>query len=569
MDKQRSVSERPRVTLLNFLKERPIISLIGFVLLSIVIVGVSATLAQSSLITLFGGDVLEVSCDGRGFQIERDSRTAVTLNCQPGAGNPDPTSTPIPNPTNEPTPDPTSPPPPSPTPPPGNAILPYPDAPACEDIGVAHDNRSWHGIWDEQNGCHWNHEHKDNPHTGDHLFGTEYYNLSGGEVSYPWQTYAGADSLYTLNDGNPNPETWSFPAAPSDPNAFENGFKHNGYFWRVDLGEEGCTTGDYALSENCLESFRLQGHGSGSHGGAVTTFHSIYIQGLAQTLSNGCDNSQGAYLADGSLNPAACFGSVGGWIDFGRLRMKGMDQNDPNSRYVLPGDNPDYYSLPVVVRPYRSHPCTGVNCTPGDTGANVLHSWNSSGNYLVPAFSAQPRLYYGYGFHIDDGWGPFDTSAADIKKANGANVLTCGTDFSTCEYNSSHTAIFRAYIAVPEELDGTVYDQDGQANGFVTMRGFANRYGDINSYTNAAGQLIGECSQPSTDCVPFVFSHFPVKEAGYRGNIVQREPEPGFRTSDMTEYDIYFCNGEPCDPLLPDGRKNANAVPAGWIKFPN
>jgi hypothetical protein len=580
MNKQtekRRIPRQKRVNLIWIFKANPVYSVVGLTFLAISILAVSITLAQSNLITLFGGDTLEVTCGGRGFQINRNSRTDVTLECQQNANNPNPTETPLPVPTSEPSPEPTvepnptSEPTPDPTAPPpvGNPIAPYSDAPSCEEIGVPHNDRAWHSIWNEQNGCHWNHEHKDNPHTGDHLFGTTFYEWANGEISYPWQTYAGAGSLFTLNNGNPDPTTWTFPAPPSDPAKFENGAKHNVYFWRVDLGEDGCTSGDYALSENCLESFRLQAHGSGNHIGAITSLHSMYIQGLAQTMSNECDNSLGAYLPDGSLNPSACFGSIGGWIDFGRLRMKGMDQNDPASRFYLPGDNPAYDSLPIEVRPYRSHPCTGPACTPGDTGATVLHSWNSSGNYLVPTFGTEPRLYYGFGFHIDDGWGPFDTNAADIMSDKGLNALTCGLDFSNCEFNSSSMGIFRAYLAVPAELDGTIYDQDGQVNGFITMSGYSNRYGDIMTYNPANGTTTGSCAEAGLDCVPFIFSHFPVEEAGYRGNIIQRTPEPGMRNSDMTEYDIYFCDGLVCNPEDGNGRDNQNAVPSGWIEFPN
>lgn len=106
------------------------------------------------------------------------------------------------------------------------------------------------------------------------------------------------------------------------------------------------------------------------------------------------------------------------------------------------------------------------------------------------------------------------------------NVLACGLDFENCEFNSSRMGVFRAYIAVPEDLDGSELDQDGRVNGFVTMRGFATRYGDIVAHTKANGDRAGSCTEPGLDCVPFVFSHFPVQEAGYRGNIIQRTPQP-------------------------------------------
>jgi len=58
--------------------------------------------------------------------------------------------TPTPSPNVEPTPS-------------GESIEPYAGAPACEDIGIEHDARAWHGIWNPQYGCHWDHEHKRNP----------------------------------------------------------------------------------------------------------------------------------------------------------------------------------------------------------------------------------------------------------------------------------------------------------------------------------------------------------------------------------------------------------------------
>lgn len=563
-NRQREVGSTEKRRPLQILKKYPSLSILGFVFVIALAVGVTVW-ANSTSISLTGGDELVINCDGRGIQLERNSRRDVTVNCMPGNGGGGGGTNPTPVPTNEPpveptavpteppvdptpvpteppvdpTPDPTAEPTSPPPPPSGDPVEPYVGAPACDEIGLVHDDRAWHGIWDSEHGCHWDHEHKDDPSTADHLFGTDYYNWAGGEISYPWQTFAGANYL------NPNA-----PAANSG--LFENDGKHNVYGWRVDLGEEGCTSGDYALSPNCLENFRLQYHGSGNHLAAVTIFHSMFIEGHGQTLSNDCDNSS-------IDNPNRCYAAVGGWIDFGRLRMKGMAQNDPASRFFLPGENPLYDTKPVNLRPYRSHPITTI-----PTGAQTLHSWNSSGNYLVPEYDNTPnnRIYYGFGFHIDDGWGPFDP---DNLSGNGFEHITCGTDanyMEDCEFNSSSVGIFRAYITFPDYFDGSVYDQDNKA-GFVTIRGYASRYGEINTYQDANGNWVGNCTAPSLDCVPVVADNFPVDEAGYRGNIIQRVPEPGVRTSDMTEYDVYFCGDQVC------AETDRDAVPSGWIEFPN
>ena len=60
-------------------------------------------------------------------------------------------------------------------------IEPYPDAPAC----ASHDDRAYHSLWDAERGCHYDHQHGDDPHELDYKLGTDIYGLMGGEISYP------------------------------------------------------------------------------------------------------------------------------------------------------------------------------------------------------------------------------------------------------------------------------------------------------------------------------------------------------------------------------------------------
>jgi hypothetical protein len=64
------------------------------------------------------------------------------------------------------------------------AVAPYAAAPECTN----HDPRKWHGLWNGQLGCYYDHEHGDNPHEVDDIFGTQFYAIAGGEISYPWAT---------------------------------------------------------------------------------------------------------------------------------------------------------------------------------------------------------------------------------------------------------------------------------------------------------------------------------------------------------------------------------------------
>jgi hypothetical protein len=40
---------------------------------------------------------------------------------------------------------------------------PYPEAPLCPDSGELHDNSLFHTLWDSARGCHYDHEHGQNP----------------------------------------------------------------------------------------------------------------------------------------------------------------------------------------------------------------------------------------------------------------------------------------------------------------------------------------------------------------------------------------------------------------------
>ncbi|GIU69746.1 MAG: hypothetical protein KatS3mg002_0982 [Candidatus Woesearchaeota archaeon] len=74
---------------------------------------------------------------------------------------------------------------PNPTPTPISGVYePYPDAPLCEE----HHYNEYHSLFNPVLGCHYDHTHGDNPHLLDDVFGTEVYDLMGGEISYEWHT---------------------------------------------------------------------------------------------------------------------------------------------------------------------------------------------------------------------------------------------------------------------------------------------------------------------------------------------------------------------------------------------
>ena len=74
-----------------------IFGILGFLTVILMLVGVFAltTFAESATKALQGGDVINLTCEGRGFQIDRESRNNVILTCRASSGNtPLPTAVP-------------------------------------------------------------------------------------------------------------------------------------------------------------------------------------------------------------------------------------------------------------------------------------------------------------------------------------------------------------------------------------------------------------------------------------------------------------------------------------------
>lgn len=164
-------------------------------------------------------------------------------------------------------------------------VEPYAGAPACP----THDDRAYHGIWDAERGCHYNHSHGDDPHSVDHIFGTEFYEWAGGEISYPWET----------------PQ--------------ENELKHAAYNWFVRV-IDGCSS---QFADGCVRAFRAQAHGVGAVQGDIVPFHSAWLEALV------CSETQ----------PDVC-GIVrgGGWQGPADLFIDGhliLDREDNVNRFFL------------------------------------------------------------------------------------------------------------------------------------------------------------------------------------------------------------------------------------------
>lgn len=382
-------------------------------------------------------------------------------------------------------------------------IQPYADAPNCPEIGILHDPRKYHGLWDYEKGCHWDHEHKMNPHDLDDVFGTDVYTWAGGELSYPWQTYSGAGANF---------EAYTSSAC------YENDCKHQGYKWFYfrDRTSQENIEGALLLGSHVITDSRVQIHAVGGQMGALTRFHSVWLEARACYQGNISDETCGIYKG-------------GGWLDLGRLNYPNRGTYAP-----LPGDPEAFADTKPEAAPYRIHP----------TGQNSLDSWQSEGNeynYLPTDPTGSKRLRVGYGVHFLQGESPSETDPSKYGHAVHDQDFWCLNEEGvfTCNNNNSAAAYFRSWVSIPKSLDGSSYDEDGQENGYFTFHGHTNRYGDI----------VEGCTSVSLDCIPAVAENFPIGGCSHPSGICKSAYRGG------VDQDAF----------------EADVSPAGvnWIKYPN
>lgn len=390
------------------------------------------------------------------------------------------------------------------------SIKPFAEAPSCESIGVSHDSRMWHGIWNSEKGCHWDHEHHANPHDMDSVFGSKAYAWFGSdigktaEISHPWATFSGAGANFEKYDSS---------------KCKENDCKHAGYKWLYfkDRTGEDYIKGALLLGTHALTDARVQYHHVGGQADSLVRFHSLWVE------------AKGCYQGKVSSSTCGVYRG-GGWIDMGRLNHPDRGDYAP-----LPGDPAAFKETNAELEPYRIHA----------DGNNSLDSWQSRGNkynFLSTDPTGKYRIRVGFGAHFIVGESPSETDPANFSNPGINQKFHCldeATGTFTCDNNNSAAALFRTWVGIPNALDGSKYDEDKKANGYFTFHGYTNRYGDI----------VEGCTKVGLDCVPAEAENFPVggcrsKDeicfAAYRGSV---------------ETDTY--DGD----IAPEGTH--------WIKYPN
>lgn len=289
---------------------------------------------------------------------------------------------------------------------------PFADAPLCP----THNDIAWHGLWDAERGCHYDHTHNDDPALGDSVFGPAGTLWGGQNISYPWLT-------------------------PNENN--EHG--HSGYKYYVNLApfpasaQEGYEYID--PDPNFVTAFRIQYHDVGGNAHMVKRFHSYFME--VQITSR-----------DGSVTGTI---STGGHADFGCLHVPYKDEF-----LLLPDFDPMNSSgqsmcgidQTLDADPYRA--ASSLTDLPApDSDSDNMWIWTSHDRYGYNLL--------GYFF-----FRTLDSLTGMDRQDPYAEHFIC-PDF-TCKFNNSEHHVFNVFMMIPSSLDT---DGDGIVNyvGYTDIKG--------------------------------------------------------------------------------------------------
>ena len=266
-------------------------------------------------------------------------------------------------------------------------IDPHPGAPECS----GHDETRWHGLWNADAGCHYDHTHNADP------FATEFAERVAAwdqTISYPWQT------------------------------SHENTMKHEGYKYTYSSDPD-CTRRRHE-EDNCVLASLIELHALGSQLEITTRFHSFRAIAL---ISEGPNDEPGTI-------------ELGGHSDFGILHCPYKREHCP-----LPSDPPgSNFDGMRFHPPYRASEVSG-GVKPELADGMIKHSWNSGWQPVVREFYPEAyNLLFEYDFQTADAWGA-------LNPDNPTEVhLVCPE--GNCPFNNSTLRVYEIVIRVPEELAG-------------------------------------------------------------------------------------------------------------------
>lgn len=393
---------------------------------------------------------------------------------------------------------------------PGMGFAPYPESPLCPE----HNNTVWHSLWNAELGCHYDHEHGQDPFTE--------------EVAETFPGYDLLSLLCGLEVGH---------CVPSGPT--EHSHKHGGFKWNVQLrhpqtcaGHEGATVG--------VNGSVIQIHGFGNYAVELEApVHSV-VGLLRQCLTS---------------NPADYgYVYVSQHVSYGEVASPYQGDLLTYPYYSVPPYNPAF-------GPYLTVGCIGEKLSGqrGDCRDNLAQAqannadsnWSSkpTGSGARPNNSSVLQIFW----RLRDTYQMFDWrdqsypySFLWLCSADGAAYVQEG-----CKYNNSTTQVHEIQGTIPAHWDNLAgFDTDSRV-GRITAQGFVTNFGELST----------ECTAVGPDCQPIKLVQAFV---GKYGSVLVFTPGKGTNIVPyLPERDIYFCGGVVCQENGP------GAVPSGWIGSEN
>src|SRR5687768_9967369 len=390
------------------------------------------------------------------------------------------------------------------------AVAPYPDAPLCPDSEPTHDNNLFHTLWDSVRGCHYDHEHGQDPFTP--------------EVT---ATFPGFDLRALIGGvgvGHTN---------PSSP--MENTHKHGGFKWDVTLSHSvGCIGGEgYPTG---VDAMVVQYHAFGDYS----------IEFESRTHS-----------AVGLLRQC----QAGNPTDFGYVFVNQLQDYGqrvaPYQGSVLPYPDAPTPSYEGGSAPYFTVNCFGSTplCNKFPSRESALDRENSAASTWISA----PGKLTGSGSHLfallfrvrdnyqmlDDSDQTYPFTFAWLCSADGGASYT---PEAGCSYNNTTTRVHEVMGEIPVEWDNLAgFDTDSRV-GRITADSYVTRFGDLNL----------SCTTAGTDCHPIKLVQAFTGRYLSQFSLVSDE-KANFSAGNLPERDIYFCDGVWC------AESDPGAVSSGWI----
>ena len=386
-------------------------------------------------------------------------------------------------------------------------VEPYPDAPLCPDTGEAHDNNLFHTLWDSARGCHYDHEHGQDPFT---------FELTAVFPDFDLKALLGGISIGHTN--------------PSSP--MENTHKHGGFKWQVLLAHpHGCA--GHEGSPIGVDASVIQYHAFGDYSVEFEARIHSTVALLRQCLTDNPTDYGYIYLVQ--------------HLDYGQ-RVSGYQE------IVLPypdGPQPPYESGSA---PYFTIDCIGTTCPSTTQTRDSILALNAN---TSTTWTSDPEKLNGSGSHLFE----LLFRARDIYAVLDRDDLThpftfvwmCSQDggvtysaIAGCRYNNSTTRVHEINGTIPAAWDNLEGFDTDPRTGRITAEGYVTHFGDLNP----------SCIEPSPDCHPI---KMVAAFVGYYGSFLEGTKKDAFSPEGLPERDIYFCGKQVCS----EGDPGATA--SGWI----